>query len=184
LSHIYHSYPQYGYTELVNQNGDWCTLEDEKGEIVTTGFTNPVMPLIRYRTDDIAVNTITPCQCNRQWKLIKRVEGRTQDYVIGAGGQIISLTALIYAQHFTAFRKIKNMQLIQEEAGKVLVRVVVHESLGAEDKSEITAKMEEAADGDLEVAVQEVAEIPRTERGKYRFLIQKLETRFGPPPGD
>ena len=56
-SSLYEFYPQYGFVELVNKNNDWCTKEDESGEIVATGFNNYVSPFIRYKTDDIGTYT-------------------------------------------------------------------------------------------------------------------------------
>jgi len=184
VSEMYHAYPQYGFTELVDGNGEWCMKEDERGEIVATGFNNPAMPLIRYRTQDIAVRAAGPCACGRNWMLIKRVEGRTQDYVIAGGGRPISLTALIHAQHFRAFERIKHMQLYQDTPGKVEVRIVEYDPLGPTEKDEIVAKMESAADGGLEVNLRIVNHIPRTGMGKLNFLIQKLDVGVDPMRAD
>jgi len=178
-SHYYHSFPQYGYLELVNDKGEWCTVEDEKGEIVATGFTNYVMPFIRYKTQDIAINTNKNCECGRNWKLIKNVEGRLQDYVIGKNNESITLTALIFAQHFKAFSKIKNMQLFQNIKGEVVVRIIENEKLQDNDKNEIISKMKNASDNSLRIILKFVNQIPRTKNGKYRFLIQELPIRFG-----
>jgi len=178
-SHYYHSFPQYGYLELINDKNEWCIEEDEKGEIVTTGFTNYVMPFIRYKTQDIAINTNKKCECGRNCKLIKSVEGRLQDYVIGKNGEKISLTALIFAQHFNAFSKIKNMQLFQIKKGEVVVKIVENEALIENDKYEIISKMKKASDNNLKIVLRFVDEIPRTKSGKYRFLIQELPIKFG-----
>lgn len=178
VSSKYHSFPTYGFTELINANGDWCIQEGEKGEIVATGFTNYVMPFIRYRTQDIAINTNKKCECGRNWKLIKSVEGRLQDYVIGRNNENITLTALIFSQHFKAFSKIKNMQLIQNKTGEVVIRIVENEKLQDDDKKEIITKMENASDNSLQISIKFVNEIPRTKSGKYRFLIQELPVEF------
>jgi len=53
----YEFHPQYGYVELVNERGTGCTEENERGEIVATGFHNYVSPLIRYKTGDMATFT-------------------------------------------------------------------------------------------------------------------------------
>ena len=79
-SNYYHLQREYGYTELN------ATKEDEVSEIVATGFNNYAMPFIRYKTCDMAINTNEACSCGRNYKLIKRVEGRKQDYFIDKNG--------------------------------------------------------------------------------------------------
>ena len=176
VSSTYHSYPQYGYTELINDNDEWCTEEGEKGEIVATGFWNYYFPMIRYKTQDVAINTNKKCECGRNWKMIDRVEGRLQDYVIGSKGEKITLTALIFAQHFKAFEKIKKMQLYQNAAGKVTVRVVESQKLTNDDFTEIKSKMSEASHKSIDVDINILSDIPLTIRGKHRFLIQEIES--------
>ncbi len=175
-SNYYHCFPQYGYLELINDKDEWCT---KKGEIVATSFTNYVMPFIRYRTQDIAINTNKKCECGRNWKLIEKVEGRLQDYVIGKNNEIITLTALIFAQHFNSFSKIRNMQLMQNKKGEVVVRIIENEKLQDDDKEEIITKMKMASDNSLKISIELINEIPRTKLGKYRFLIQELPIEFG-----
>ncbi len=178
ISSCYHSFPQYGYTELINQDGQWCENEDEKGEIVSTGFWNYSFPFIRYRTQDIGIHTNKLCDCGRNWKMIKRVEGRIQDYVIGKNNNMITLTALIFAQHFNAFSKIKQMQLYQKTKGEITVRIIENKPLTHLDKEDIISKMISASSNNLVVNLQIVHNIPRTISGKTKFLIQELDTQW------
>jgi len=46
----YHVYSDYGLTEFISVEGE---KEQNVCELVSTGFINPVMPLIRYRTGDL-----------------------------------------------------------------------------------------------------------------------------------
>lgn len=73
-SSYYHLLSEYGYSEIINSDGTEATKEDESGEIVCTGFNNYVMPFIRYKTCDIACNTVNNCKCGRNYKLIKRIQ--------------------------------------------------------------------------------------------------------------
>ena len=47
------------------------------------------------------------------------------------------------------------------------------------DQQEILSKMQRAVGGGLEINFDYVDHIPRTQSGKYRFLIQKLPIEFG-----
>jgi len=59
--------------------------DGEKGELVFTTITKQAMPLIRYRTRDIAVLDHSPCPCGRVGVRMSRVIGRTDDMLIIRG---------------------------------------------------------------------------------------------------
>ena len=107
----YHVEPTYGYIEIIDENGN--VIEDDRpGEIVTTGFTNEVMPLIRYKTGDIGQWDLeTSCECGRYYKMLKRVYGRTADFLYDYKKQKINFTAireqLIYDFHVLEFQFIQ-----------------------------------------------------------------------------
>lgn len=107
------------------------------------------------------------------------MEGRLQDFIVANDGSLITLTALIFAQHFKAFGKIKNMQLYQDRMGEVIVKIIPANEFSKEDSNEIIKKMENAVNGKIKVKVKLVDKIQRTSSGKYRFLIQKLPINFG-----
>lgn len=174
-SDYYHIQSEYGIVELINEEGQVVKLENEKGEIIATGFNNYVMPFIRYKTGDIAINTNNTCECGRNYKVIRGIEGRENDQIISKSGAKISLTGIIFAQHFLAFSKIKKIQLEQHETGKVIVKIIEKELLSEEDKQEIKYKMESATKDELEVQIICVDEIPLTMRGKHKMLIQHLK---------
>jgi phenylacetate-CoA ligase len=59
--------------------------EGERGELVFTAMTKEAMPIIRYRTRDIASLDYTPCPCGRTGVKMGRVAGRTDDMLIIRG---------------------------------------------------------------------------------------------------
>ncbi|WP_144462261.1 phenylacetate--CoA ligase family protein [Siminovitchia fortis] len=61
-------------------------VEDGKdGELVFTTLTKEALPLIRYRTGDIASITREKCECGRTTARMSRVKGRTDDMIIIRG---------------------------------------------------------------------------------------------------
>ncbi len=68
---------------------DPTTLEPvppgEPGELVITTLTKESMPLIRYRTRDIACLDPSPCACGRTTSRMSRVQGRSDDMLIIRG---------------------------------------------------------------------------------------------------
>ncbi len=59
--------------------------EGEPGELVITTLTREAMPMIRYRTRDIARLYREPCACGRTTMRMSRVTGRTDDMLIIRG---------------------------------------------------------------------------------------------------
>lgn len=59
--------------------------EGEKGELVFTSLTKEAMPIIRYRTRDLAALFSDPCPCGRTHIRMTRVSGRTDDMLIIRG---------------------------------------------------------------------------------------------------
>jgi phenylacetate-CoA ligase len=57
----------------------------ERGELVITMLTREAMPLLRYRTKDLAVISEEECECGRYHARIMRVSGRSDDMLIVGG---------------------------------------------------------------------------------------------------
>ena len=170
----YHLWPFYGMTEILNESRKPAT-QGELGELVGTSFWSYGTPFIRYKTGDLAEKGASSCPlCNRQFDMIQRIEGRNQEFVIASDGTFITLTALIFAQHFHAFNDINTMQLHQKAVGEVTVNIIPTNRFSEEDAQEIKSKMESAASGRLQVYITIAEEIQRTPRGKQPFLLQEL----------
>jgi phenylacetate-CoA ligase len=173
----YHAWPFYGLTEIIDKNGR-AVAENGSGELIGTSFWSDATPFIRYRTEDLARRGADRCpKCSRNFPLIDRIEGRKQEYVIAADGGRVTLTALIFAQHFPAFTRIRSMQLQQDRAGEILVRVVPAGGFSRSDAMEIERKIASVSGGKLRARVQVIEELSLTLRGKHRFLVQNMGTR-------
>ena len=169
ISYTYKSSPIYGYVEVIKENGE-PALENEEGEIVSTSFCNSGMPFIRYKTGDRGVVSYR----NGGIVHFKKIEGRTQDYIICKDNQKVFLTSLIFGQHFKAFRKISKWQLVQNEPGKVTIKIVKLEGYSQNDENEIKKKVQNVAN--ITLNFDYVDEMPLTQRGKHMFLIQNIRS--------
>ena len=59
--------------------------DGEVGELVFTTLTKEAMPLLRYRTRDLAALDRSPCPCGRTGVRMSRVKGRSDDMIILRG---------------------------------------------------------------------------------------------------
>jgi phenylacetate-CoA ligase len=179
VSSCYHCMPTYGYVELVDSvcvvcDNDNPDQSSEAKEIVGTSFVNPLMPLIRYRTQDYAIPADDQCECGRAHKRISKVIGREQEIAIGFNGEKITLTALIFGRHVIYFDHIVKMQIINSAPGKLVVKVIPKKSFSDEHSKLIrkTLSLEEGMPFEAEVHL--VDSIPSTRGGKHLFFIREI----------
>lgn len=80
-----HIFEDHFIVEVINPESGEVLPEGESGELVFTTITKEAMPLIRYRTRDIASVTKEPCICGRTHARMSRVVGRSDDMLIIRG---------------------------------------------------------------------------------------------------
>lgn len=59
--------------------------DGETGEVVLTNLIRSALPLMRYRTRDLAFVHAEPCKCGRTHRRLSRIQGRTDDMLIVNG---------------------------------------------------------------------------------------------------
>lgn len=174
-SSLYHAFPQYGITEVIDETGNTSSKAGSEGEIVGTGFMNRAMPFIRYRTGDHARIEADFCPgCGRSFLLLGQVKGRwIQEMVIGKHGAPISITAL--NMHGEVFKDVLQFQFHQKEIGKVVLKIVPGKTFNEGIESRILRALYSKTDREIEWIVEKVSSIELSQRGKSIFLIQELK---------
>jgi len=173
----YHVLPQYGYAELIGQDGQPVTEPGQMGEIVATSFIMHATPFIRYRTRDLAVLKGWGCPaCGRPYQVWERIEGRLQEFIVTGTGRYISMAAMNF--HDNIFDHIQQFQFYQEERGRLTFRYIPKDTCNEAIIQDVRRRLLVKLGDDVDLAMQAVADIPPTARGKHRFLIQKLDIAF------
>jgi phenylacetate-CoA ligase len=171
-SSYFHIQSEYGYTEIINECGQDVCCEDEVGEIVATGFNNYAMPFIRYRTGDLLVNTNEKCKCGRNYKLIKKIEGRSQEFLVDEALTLMRASRAIRATKCIR-EKISGFQYVQNEPGKLVLNIQACEIVLDEEIKAVRKVFHSYYPG-IELEINFVENIGRTIRGKYKYLVQNL----------
>jgi phenylacetate-coenzyme A ligase PaaK-like adenylate-forming protein len=176
----HHIFPEYGLTELIDERGSSVQeKEGGQGEIVGTGFGNWLMPLIRYRTGDLAVFTNAQCPCGRAYPLLSRIEGRMQEFFIARGGALIPLLGN-YDIAAKMLDKIRELQFVQKQEGAVIVNTVKEPTCSeSEVRKELLGRLKRRSGGLLDFEVRFVPRVRRTKRGKLKLLVQNLPADRG-----
>ncbi len=172
-STYFHAYPQYGVTEILNDNNSESG-EGETGELVGTSFWNYATPFIRYRTKDFAVKGKGYCQhCNKNYLLIDKIKGREHEFIVDKKGKLIALTGIsIVCGNFT---EVQQFRFYQDIPGILTFRYIKKAGLLQVDTDYIRKSLFEKIGGDFTIIFQEVNEIDRTPSGKMMYLVQELD---------
>lgn len=172
-SNEYHVEPLYGYAEIVDKNGVQIKSNDS-GELVTTGFCNKGMPLLRYKTGDIS--SWSPkgiCKCGRSHARLTGVQGRwKQDVLVNCDKVLVSLTAI--NMHSDLFDKVLRYQFFQENVGEVVLKILPINTLNSSDTDRILKELNEKTQGKIIYRIVLVDELPIKKNGKYSIVDQRL----------
>lgn len=173
-NNLYHAFPGYGVIELLDEQGGRVTMPSGEGEIVATGFNNPVMPLIRYATGDRARDAGFGCtQCGRNYPLITAVRGHYwQEMIVGEQGQLISAAAVNV--HDATFEHVRQYQFHQKQPGAITLRMIKGDGFTQADEQHIVKVLNERLGG-MTLTLEYVEQIAMTARGKWKYLIQDLK---------
>lgn len=166
-----HVNPEIGIVEVVNDEGE-PVEKGEIGEIVLTGLTNELMPLIRYRIGDMARGppTYDACDCGWSMPVIEEVIGRQDEVIVTEDGRRVPMLS------YNVFKKkvgIEESQIIQEDYSTIRVKVVPNDQFNDEEARAIGEDIRDKV-GDVEVVVETVDDIERTDAGKFRAVINNV----------
>ena len=117
--------------------------ENEYGELVITALTRQAMPMIRYRTRDIAALDTCPCECGRTTHRMSRIVGRTDDMLIIRGVNVFpsQIEEALFQVEGTAPH-----YLIEIERPAALDQVTVKVEVRPEEFSDKMSDMQELRD--------------------------------------
>lgn len=146
----------YGYTEI--DPVDNC--------IIGTGFINRKMPLLRYKTDDIA-------KLSEGYDGCYEIEGHRTAAMVGKNGERTSSAS--FAHMDSTFDYIDQFQFEQYKPGYIIVYIVPKKSLSDNELEKIKRIFEDKFMHNMEVELRVVKEVMLTTRGKFALLIQHMK---------
>jgi phenylacetate-CoA ligase len=172
-----HVRPDYGYTEFIPIEGAESPAEHPAStvcEIVSTGFLNMAMPLLRYRTGDQVLLTPAddvPCTCGlRNFPTVTRIIGRVDENLVTSDGRIHTRLDGV----LKGIPGVQESQIEQIALDRLLVRIVAKENYGPATTEELTRRLQRLFGSDCTIGFETVAELPRTKAGKVRYQVNSL----------
>jgi phenylacetate-coenzyme A ligase PaaK-like adenylate-forming protein len=162
--------------EVLDENG----FPSTEGEIAVTCLHNTVMPIIRYRTGDIAKMSEEKCACGRQLPLIEIIHGRINDYLILSEKRMMSpyyLSAIVFGD-----LSIRRFQFVQESMTSINLYIVPQDD--SCDVSNLKIMLERRCrrlfGTTINTTVQVVDEIEQGSLRKGKFVVSKVSSSRTP----
>ena len=146
--------------------------------MVITSLDSYAMPLVRYRIKDIGAGGESLCSCGRGLPLLRRIEGRTDDWVVLSDGALISPPELVYRLEFVP--GVLQFRVIQKKIDDFVVQLKLEPNFTQETvirkaRTEVARILGQQSD----IEIQIVDEIPRDPSGKIRSVISNVKASFG-----
>lgn len=166
--------PLYGLTELVDDDGQPVTEQGRNGRIISTGLLYPGMPFIRYDTGDRATLVDLPHAGNAHRLRLSHIVPRNSfEYLVTADQRLVSMLGVCgFHDEMTS---VSDYQLVQTEPGRALVRLVLVPGTAHDDVLPYLRLINSKAGGSITFDFEIVGALPRTNRGKCRFIEQRID---------
>jgi phenylacetate-coenzyme A ligase PaaK-like adenylate-forming protein len=158
--------------------------DGQRGELVFTTLTKEAMPVVRYRTGDIASLNRSPCSCGRTLVRMSKVAGRKDDMLVIRGVNVYpsEVEAVLVAE-----RAVAPHYLLVVDRSETMPKLVVACELAAgwticaeteeaereRVAAEVGAAMLERLGLTTEVRVLPGGAIPRVELGKAQRVVER-----------
>jgi phenylacetate-CoA ligase len=156
----------FSYVEFIPITG-----EDNLFRIIGTNWANEAFPLLRYDTGDIAVLDDGECSCGRPGRIVRRIDGRQEDFVILPSGARVGRLDHI----FKDMPRIREAQILQLKDGSVRLRIVPDQDYDrTRDEGRLLEEARMRLGKELDLSVEYLEKLPRTASGKLRFVISEL----------
>jgi len=127
--------------------------------------------LIRYRVGDTGRLPVSEkvCSCGRTLPVIESIEGRVDDLIYTTHGRKIGRLDPVFKTNLP----VHEAQIIQETLSRIRVKIVPTSNYTSEAGASIIQRLK-ARLGEIEIVLEEVAEIPREPNGKFRAVLSHI----------
>jgi phenylacetate-CoA ligase len=181
-----HVFEDHFLVEVIDPKTGDPVAAGEVGELVFTTLTKEALPVIRYRTGDLASLDPAPCVCGRTFVRMSLIVGRTDDMLIIRGINVFPSQIEAVVMQFAELSPSYQLVVARERALDSLeVRVEVaadaaHPSAPREDAAaaeDLRRRIADRLRGVIGIAarvtLQAPGTLPRSEGGKLRRVIDE-----------
>ncbi len=166
----YHVIPEYGLTELIPSED----LGVNARRIISTGFWNMAMPLVRYDMGDTVNISDELCPCGRQFQVVESIKGREGVVIKTSSGREFGAAILTHLLYGT--NHILESQIIQETLDHITIEYVPSEKFCNDDLRAFEKLLAQHLPSELKIDLKKVKAVKRTSSGKIRPLVSYINS--------
>jgi phenylacetate-CoA ligase len=158
--------------EAVDPSSGEPVPDGETGELVFTTLTKEALPLLRYRTGDLAALDREPCACGRTFTRMSRIRGRVDDMLVVRGVNLFpsEVERVLLAQPELS----PHYRLVLERPDRLDELTVEVEAREAGDHEALQARVEAALAAELGLSCRvAIVEVPRSEGKALRVFDRR-----------
>ncbi|MGG5795543.1 phenylacetate--CoA ligase family protein [Bacillus nitratireducens] len=137
--------------------------EDGYKELVGTSYWNYVMPLIRYRTEDLG---------EIENGYVKNLEGRAQEFLVTKTGAKIPGFSISIDQF--VWKYVEVFQVVQNEVGKIEFHIFKKDNYNSDIEKKIMESQKEKWGEFFDIRIKYISEVHKTKSGKTKLIINNL----------
>jgi len=143
----------------------------DAGKVYVTSLDRRITPIIRYFTGDVATPSEDECPCGRGLPLMKNIQGRIVDFILGEEGRYVSPWVVI--RTLRSIKGVENFKLTQKSDSSIDVQFRTRR---LEAKSVFDALHRRCTElfGELSVNINLVDEIEGERAPKFRPVASYL----------
>lgn len=139
--------------------------------VIGTNFTNLATPLLRYDTQDqVTISSEVLCTCGRPGRIVSRIDGRQEDYVILKNGARLGRMDHI----FKDLVNIREAQIYQMQPGELIIRIVRGKQYSDDDEAMLLREVHKRVGNQADIVIEYVEALERSRAGKLRFVVSDV----------
>jgi len=156
--------------EVLDPEGRPCA-PGQVGRVVITPLHNFAMPLLRYEIGDEA-ELGGPCPCGRGLPVLRRIVGRSFDYLTLPDGRRRRVDSGFYG--ISKIPAVREFQVVQRARDRIELLLVLSRQLMAPEMDGLRAALAIDFGPEFKVDITPCDSIPRTAAGKLRIFVSDL----------
>jgi putative adenylate-forming enzyme len=106
---------------------EWLDSESKRFVPIITDFRRRVQPIIRYRLDDVVIESTSSCQCGSPFAVLKKIEGRLDDVLYATDSKQNHLKRVFpdYIRNAISFASdsVRDYRVVQPSVDKLTIRI-------------------------------------------------------------
>lgn len=162
--------------------GDRAARPGEEAELVATNLSSHAAPLIRYAVGDCVIPSADVCDCGRTMPLIESVAGRAHATIRTPSGAVVH--GLFFTHLFDDLPIVHRFQVVQDSLNDLRIDLTSTETIPNEVRSSIRAAVERVMGPEVSVRIEQVADLPLSRSGKFRWIVSHVKDGDSDPMGE